>query len=143
MGVQTFVSEHYMTQLVAKIAGDSGGGMRTGRSTTFQINKNVDGNMIRMQLTATPRSIHFKGNIQPGLEDLFQYTWDGVKALTPDDPPTHVHERTFVIEHPLRVGQLTAVTVRHGEGYKPYFMVQAYNEDELAFIVKRIFKVNI
>ena len=126
----TMISETEMIRLVAKLVGTTGTGMRVGRSTTFEIKKHT----IRIQLTAMPNTIRIAGDIQPGLRDLFRDHWDTVRAYTPTSPDDM---RDFP------VGLAQDATVNFGGGYKPYFVVHAYNQAELAIIMHRIFKVDI
>ena len=142
-----------MRELAAKIAGPTGYYRRYGSSTMFEIKKQVGNNVMIIRLTVAPKSIstsgdilpgliHISGDIQPGLQDLFQGHWDIVKAYTPDSSPTYMAE-VYVERFPGREVRYYYAGVNYGGGYKTNFAVNAYTHDELACLVKLIFKVDI
>jgi hypothetical protein len=127
-------SRKEMGRLVSKIAGDTGRGMRIGDSTTVEISKRVGAFQLVIFMTVYQQTMRISGEIQLGLKDLFRDDWPTVKAYTQEAP--HATEM-------FEMGLALPVFTHYGGGVKPYFVMHVVTDTELAFMVKRIFKVEL
>lgn len=126
-----WLPEEEAVEMVRKIGGTC---VRKQRSTTFNIKKKVGLAWIILHLTVTGNSVVFRGDVQPGLEDLCWPFWDDLQR------------EMFTSQFPwwdLDVGLTRPVTITVDRLYKPTFTIQAKTRGDLAAIVLRIFKVAI
>jgi len=135
METNRWMSEGEMSRLVGNIVTTGGYAGRTGRSTTFEVRKQVDANLVSLTMTVKPMNVLVMGSIQPGLKDLFKAEdWDVIKNLTPDGPESYQFYFGNLPRH---------ITVASGGGYKPYFELSVTDMDTLLFFVWLVFKVAV